>query len=169
MKAIKITLGFIAVLFSASAFSEYNDTTAALGGGTLVDDTTCSPLGAQVTLNRSTGVSGAIHCRSVFSDVIVGTCHSNGNVTPTSVVCGCGPDTGTPGNPVRNVNITTCPGTCDTTGAYTETVLGVPDTVLVAGRKAFGATTAGGTVNTYSLGDTGLCNATNLQGVSVFP
>jgi hypothetical protein len=169
MKANKAIFGFVALLFCGSAFAQFTDATAPIAGAT-VDNLTCDPLGAQVSLNLSSGVVGALHCRSVFADAIVGTCHVTGNVTPTTVTCGCGPNTGTPLAPVFNANVSTCPGVCNqTSGTYTTSQPGVADTVLVAGRKAFGASTAGGTVATYSLGDTGTCTDGNLAGISLFP
>lgn len=171
-KMIKFGAGLVGLLMSATilaAGEDYNDQTTIMPGGA-VDTIQCAILGTQVSLNLSSGVIAALHCRTIYGDAIVGTCHSSGNVNPTTETCGCN-NISTTATPDYQKNISICPGTCDAiTGTYTaaDTATKV-DKVLVAGRKAFGASTAGGQLQSYSLGDTGLCNGANLPGVSLFP
>jgi hypothetical protein len=170
MKMIKFGVGVIGLLMSTTIFAVdvYNDTTAPLATGT-VDPTDCGVLATAAKVNLSTGVIAALHCRSIWGDATVAACHGKGNVAPTSETCGC-TNTGTSATPNYVKNITTCAGTCDVlTGAYTQSVEGQVDTVLLAGRKAFGSSTAGGQLLPYSLGDTGLCDNSNLAGIIIFP
>lgn len=169
MKMIKFGVAIIGVLMSSTllAADMYKDTTADLVMGT-VDPADCSALRDAAKVNLSTGVIAALNCRSIIGDGLIGTCHSKGNVKPSSVNCSCN-DISTTAIPNYQMNISTCPGSCDSGGNYVQSAPPAIDSVLVAGRKAFGASTGGGQLTSYSLGDTGLCDAANLKKVSLFP
>lgn len=169
MKMIKFGVAIIGMLMSTTILAgTYDDATAALTAGT-VTDTDCGVLSSAAKVNLSTGVVAALHCRSIYGDAIVGTCHTKGNVNPTTETCACN-DVSATATPSYQKNISTCPGTCDAvTGAYTASDASGTDTVLLAGRKGFGASTSGGQLLSYSLGDTGLCDDTNLSAISLFP
>lgn len=168
MKMTKFGVAIIGLLMSTTLWAgAFDDATAPLTGA--VNTTDCGILASQAKVNLSTGVVAALHCRSIWGDAIVGACHSKGNVAPTNVDCTCS-NVGTSATPNYKMNVSTCPGSCDSTGGYVQSVVGEVDSVLLAGRKAYGSTTAGGQLSEYGLGDTGLCNDANLAGIdTLFP
>ncbi|MCQ4288645.1 hypothetical protein NA647_14530 [Pseudomonas stutzeri] len=128
----------VVVLAATSGITYAADNTVTrISSGVYVENTAagCSLLRDRVTVNTSTGVTMVYNCVTAASKVNLGACHASGSQKPTTVRC-------------QNVseeegevvyNNTSCQGTDE------------DDTFQINGRRAYVASTTGGSVAQVSL------------------
>lgn len=156
MKKTIVTL-IIAGLAATSGFSHAADNTVTqISSGVYVenDATGCSVLRDRVTVNTSTNVTLAYNCLTASNKVNLAGCHSAGSQKPTRVTCSVvGEDDDN--EPIFNV-----------TGCTPEGQLEDPvQSVEISGRRAYIASTTGGSVSATSL-DSTTCNIGALSGLA---
>lgn len=128
----------VAVLAATSGITYAADNTVTpIQSGVYVENTSagCSLLRDRVTVNTSTGVTMVYNCVTAAAKVNLGACHASGSQKPTTVRC-------------QNVseeegevvyNNESCQGTTES------------DTFQINGRRAYVASTTGGSVAQVSL------------------
>ena len=132
------------LLASSLAYATDNTVTQVQGGVYVENDATgCSILRDRVTVNLSTNVTMAYNCITAANKVNLAACHSAGSQKPTNVPCtSVGEDDN--GDPIYNGSNCTAAGVSATPPMQTE----------IQGRRAFVASTTGGSVGTASLNST---------------
>ncbi|MHB0850400.1 hypothetical protein [Stutzerimonas nitrititolerans] len=152
---------FAALLVASTSFASglvyaADNTVSQVQGGVYVenDATGCSILRDRVTVNLSTNVTMAYNCMTATNKVNLAACHSAGSQKPTNVPCtSVGEDED--GDPIYNGSNCTAAGVAATPPMQTE----------IQGRRAFIASTTGGSVGTASL-NSATCDMAALGGLS---
>ena len=157
MKKIIATIGLIAGMsFSISAA---NAATAVTYGATAgsVTPALCAPLGSTVTLTNSAGVSGSYRCSEAYNLITVATCHNGGSAKPSTVTCEF--------TQSSDPALVTMVLTDATTGYYNDDTCVEPaageaeGTFETSARKAYSASSAGGTISGVDLGEGTACTS----------
>lgn len=156
MKKTVISL-IVAGLSITSGLSQAADNVVTqVPSGTAIENTAagCSILRDRVTVITSNGVTMAYNCLTARTKVNLASCHSSGSQKPTSINCQV-VDEDEDGDPIFNL-----PG-CTPEGQLTTPV----QSITISGRRAFVASTTGGSVSGTEL-NSETCGVAALGGLS---
>lgn len=127
-----------------------DDAVSEVESGKYIENTAagCSILRDRVTINTSTGVTLAYHCRTEEQRIDIAGCHASGSQKPTTVRCQNVADDGA--EPIYNDP--SCTGTTE------------DDTFEIQGRRGYVGSSTGGSISAASLNST-TCDMDALGGL----
>lgn len=141
----------------ASFFASSAVVAVPLPAGGVIETADCATIGNAVTINTSSGVSGAYVCNAAGNAAAIATCHASGSRQARVFTCVSSDagDDGISGNEDDTWNSDTCPagdGSTATAGEFT-----------IIDFRGFVASTTGGGVGATALG--GACNPDAADGI----
>lgn len=151
MKKAIATIVVAGLATTSSMSFAADDAVSQVLSGQYIENTAagCSILRDRVTINTSTGVTLAYHCRTDENRINVAGCHAAGSQKPTNVRCAV---TGEEADGTPVYNDTSCTGTEET------------DTFEINGRRGFVGSSTGGSISAASLNST-TCDMAALGGL----